>query len=181
MISLSGHKIHSFKSFGILVKKKNVNLLAMNTGGGHQNGFRSGTTNVPAEIAIAKAIRFAFENQDKHYAHALKLHDYLSLKLKDVDGVKLNLNNNCSPFILSFSVPKKASVVQEALSNKEIYVSTKSACSSKKEFTSYVLEAMNKDKWDSSNSIRVSFSYKNTIEEIDIFVNELTKILKTLK
>ena len=181
LISMSGHKIHSFKSFGVLVKKKNVNLLSMNTGGGHQNGFRSGTTNVPAEIAIAKAIRFAFENQEKHFNYVRELHNYLIEKLQNIEGVKINAKENVSPFILSFSVPKKASVVQEALSEKEIYVSTKSACSSKKEFTSYVLEAMKKDKWDSSNSIRVSFSYKNTKKEIDIFIKELKCILNNLK
>ena len=181
LISMSGHKIHSFKSFGVLVKKKNVNLLSMNTGGGHQNGFRSGTTNVPAEIAIAKAIRFAFENQEKHFNYVRELHNYLIEKLQNIEGVKINAKENVSPFILSFSVPKKASVVQEALSEKEIYVSTKSACSSKKEFTSYVLEAMKKNKWDSSNSIRVSFSYKNTKKEIDIFIKELKCILNNLK
>ncbi len=72
-------------------------------------------------------------------------------------------------------------MVAEALSNKEIYVSTKSACSSKKESTSYVLEAMHKDKYVASNSIRVSFDEHNTKEEIDIFFKELEHILKTIK
>lgn len=181
LLSLSGHKIHSFKSFGILLKRKNVSLLPVNTGGGHQNGYRSGTTNVPAEIAIAKAIRFAFENQDKWYKHAVELRNHLVDELAKIDGVTLNSTEKCSPFIISFAVNKKASVVQQALSDKDIYVSTKSACSSKKEFSSYVLEEMKKDKWVSGNSLRVSFSYENTIEEIDLFIKELKSILVSIK
>ena len=181
LLSLSGHKIHSFKSFGVLIKRKQVSLLPINTGGGHQNGYRSGTTNVPAEIAIAQALRFAFENQKSNYSRVLKLRDYLFDKLSAIKGVSFNSSKECSPYIVSFSVNKKASVVQEALSEKEIYVSTKSACSSKKDPSSYVLEAMNKNDWVSHNSLRISFTYKNTIEEIDIFVRELENILNTLK
>lgn len=181
LLSLSGHKIHSFKSFGILLKRKHVSLLPMNTGGGHQNGYRSGTTNVPAEIAIAKAIRFAFENQKRWYEHALILRKHLVDGLSKIEGISLNSNDKCSPFIISFAVNKKASVVQQALSDRDIYVSTKSACSSKKEFVSYVLEEMKKDKWVCGNSLRVSFSHKNTIEEIDVFIKELKDVLKNIK
>ena len=78
-------------------------------------------------------------------------------------------------------VNKKASVVSEALSNKEIYVSTKSACSWKKESSSYVLEAMGKSLYEAANSLRVSFDEENTIEEIDIFFIELERILNSIK
>ena len=60
-------------------------------------------------------------------------------------------------------------------------MSTKSACSSKKSPTSYVLLAMHKDINDATNAIRLSFSEENTKEEIDIFVNSLTKILNNIK
>ena len=123
----------------------------------------------------------AFENQKSNYSRVLKLRDYLFDKLSTIKGISFNSSKECSPYIVSFSVNKKASVVQEALSEKEIYVSTKSACSSKKDPSSYVLEAMNKNDWVSHNSLRISFTYKNTIEEIDIFVRELENILNTLK
>ena len=86
-----------------------------------------------------------------------------------------------SPYILSLSLNKKASVVSEALSLLDIYVSTKSACSSKKSPTSYVLLAMHRDMNDATNAIRLSFDKDNTKEEIDIFVRELTKILSDIK
>ena len=158
LITLSGHKIHSFKASGLLIKRHNTNLEPLITGGGHQHNLRSGTTSVPMEVSLAKAIRLSFTNLEKNY-----------------------FTLSSSPYIISFYTNKKASVVAEALSNKEIYVSTKSACSSKKESTSYVLEAMHKDKYVASNSIRVSFDEHNTKEEIDIFFKELEHILKTIK
>lgn len=181
LITLSGHKIHCFKFNGILIKRRGTDLVPLIVGGGHQNNLRSGTTNVPNEISLAKAIRLAFENQKKNYVYVRKLNDYFVEKMSLVNGVKFNSNSNCSPYIVSFSVNKKASVVAEALSNREIYVSTKSACSSKKEMGSYVLAAMHKDSWVVSNSIRVSFDESNTFEEVDVFVKAISEILDSIK
>lgn len=181
LITLSGHKIHSFKFSGLLIKRKSTDLVPLIVGGGHQNNLRSGTTNVPLEVCLSKAIRLSFVNQEKNYQKVCKLRDYFFEKLSSIDGVKFNSYKEGSPYIISFSTDKKASVVAEALSNREIYVSTKSACSSKKESFSYVLEAMGKDKWVISNSIRVSFDENNTLEEIDKFYCSLKEILTSLK
>ena len=181
LITLSGHKINSFKFSGILIKRKDTDLMPLITGGGHQFNYRSGTTNVPMEVSLAKAIRLAFIHQKENYDYVKKLRDYFVEKMSSIAGVKFNSNDNCSPFIISFYTNKKASVVAEALSNKEIYVSTKSACSSKKESSSYVLLAMHKDSYVASNSIRVSFCKDNTFQEVDIFYQELKNILSTLK
>lgn len=181
LITLSGHKIHSFKFSGILIKRKGTDLVPIIVGGGHQNNLRSGTTNVPNEVSLAKAIRLGFEKQKSNYDYVCKLRDYFVDKISSISGVIFNSNRDCSPFIISFSVNKKASVVVEALSNREIYVSTKSACSSKKENGSYVLEAMHKDSWVVSNSIRVSFDEYNTFDEIDVFYEALSQILSNIK
>ncbi len=181
LVTLSGHKIHSFKSAGILIKRKTTDLFPLITGGGHQNNLRSGTTNVPGEAALARAIRLAFTSQKENYEYVRGLNDYLRMRLREIDGIELNSDEACSPFILSFSVPKKASVVSEALSNREIYVSTKSACSSKKDSGSYVLEAMRAPKWNVFNSLRVSFSRENTLAEIDVFVETLKEVLNSIR
>lgn len=181
LITLSGHKIHSFKASGLLIKRSSTMLEPLITGGGHQNNLRSGTTSMPMEVALAKAIRLAFEGQEIRYQKAKKLQEYFFQKASKISGIKFNSDLNGSPFILSFVVNKKASVVSEALSNKEIYVSTKSACSSKKESFSYVLEAMGKSSYEAANSLRVSFDEENTMEEIDIFFVELERILNSIK
>ena len=181
LITLSGHKIHSFKASGLLIKRHNTNLEPLITGGGHQHNLRSGTTSVPIEVSLAKAIRLSFTNLEKNYLYVKSLQEYFFLQGSKINNLKFNSTLSSSPYIISFYTNKKASVVAEALSNKEIYVSTKSACSSKKESSSYVLEAMHKDKYVASNSIRVSFDEHNTKEEIDIFFKELEHILKTIK
>lgn len=180
LITFSGHKINSFKGMGALIKKNGTDLMHQISGGGHQNGYRSGTTNVPGEVALAKSLRIAFEQQKTNYNKVNKICKYLKERLELIPNVKIH-GNNCSPYIISFEVPKKASVVAEALSNREIYVSTKSACSSKKQTSSYVLEAMNLSAWACSNSIRVSFCKDNTLEEVDIFCNALIEILNSIK
>jgi len=79
-------------------------------------------------------------------------------------------------------LPKKdVAVVVEALSNKGIYVSSVSACHSKGEDYSYVIYAMNKDMCLDHNTIRVSFSYNNTIEEVETLTKELSSIIKEIK
>ena len=102
-------------------------------------------------------------------------------KLKEIPGVKLHLFKKQTVYILNFSIDKKASVVVEALSNKEIYVSSTSACSSKKEVPSYVIYSLTNSEKEAKNSIRLSFSSENTIEECEIFLNELKNILNTLR
>lgn len=181
LISLSGHKINSFKLAGILIKRSNCDLFPQIDGGGHQYNLRSGTTNVPGEIALAKALRIAFEKQHIRYEYITKLHEYMINQLLTIPGIIINSNEHCSPYIISFTTSKKGSVVAEALSNREIYVSTKSACSSKKNSESYVLKAMQKNQWICENSIRISFSEQNTIKEVDEFIYNLRDIINSIK
>ncbi len=180
LLSMSSHKIHGFKGSGLLLKRKNIDLLPLLSGGGQEFNYRSGTNNYVYEVCLAKTLRLALERQEKNYQHVEELNLYLREQLKKLD-VRINSPHYASPYILSLSLNKKASVVSEALSLLDIYVSTKSACSSKKSPTSYVLLAMHRDMNDATNAIRLSFDKDNTKEEIDIFVRELTKILSDIK
>ncbi|OPZ37087.1 MAG: Cysteine desulfurase [Tenericutes bacterium ADurb.BinA155] len=115
-------------------------------------------------------------SQNEHYVEVLR--DHLVQGLTKRIGIVINSPANGSPYVVNFSfVHKKASVVMEALSRKEIYVSSVSACNSKFEKTSYVLAAIGKSKDLASNSIRISFSARNTLEEVDAFLATLDGIL----
>jgi cysteine desulfurase len=93
-------------------------------------------------------------------------------------AVELNSPLNGCPYVLNFSLTaKKASVVVEALSENEIYVSTVSACSSE-EPISYVIEATGKSEDLAKNSIRLSFSYENTLEEAKRFLEVFSTIMQ---
>ena len=111
-----------------------------------------------------------------------QLRDYLYSKLEAIPSISLNSTKKGNPFVTSISLEKnKASVVVEGLSNKGICVSSVSACSSKGEPSSYVLTAMGKNSKQAHNPIRISFSFNTTKEEIDIFIQELERLLKETK
>lgn len=181
LISLSAHKINGFKGSGALIKKEKIDLLPLLSGGGQEFTYRSGTTNYPYEVCLAKALRIALENQKARYDYVKSLNLLLREELKKIPNLEFNSPLDASPFILNFHVDKKASVVSEALSNKGIFVSTQSACSSKKTSLSHVLKAMGKNDKISEDSIRVSLSYLNTKEEMIKFSKTLKEVLLTIK
>ena len=178
----SAHKLHGLKGSGILLMKKNIIPLALFSGGGQENNIRSGTNDMPKDVAMAKTLRIAFENQKQSYEHVLKLNKYMREELGKIEEIVFNSPLDASPFILDFSLAKhKASVIVEALSIKDIMVSTISACSSKRNEKSHVLSAMGRDLNLASNPIRLSFDYSNTIEEANMFIKEFKKILADTK
>ena len=177
MISFSGHKIHGLKGSGALIAKQTLSFEPVISGGGQEEAMRSGTVSVALACSLAKAIKNSFPIKNMQ-----EKHDFLVEKLEKIQGISMNSNKNCSPFIVNFSLTeKKASVVVEALSNKGIYVSSVSACHSKREASSYVVAALGKDEKLAHNTMRVSMSNETTIEELEIFVKELKNILETIK
>lgn len=177
MFVVSSHKIHGLKGAGCLIAKSTLTFDPVISGGGQEEGMRSGTVSVAQACALAKAIKLAVPSKNIEV-----LRDILLEKLEQIDGIELNSNKECTPYIVNFSLlKKKAAVVVEALSNKNIYVSSVSACHSKGEARSYVIEALGKDDVHAHNTIRVSFCNENTVEEINVFIDSLKKILEEIK
>jgi len=179
MFVVSSHKINGLKGSGTLIYKSSLQFLPLLSGGGQEDGFRSSTVSVSNARTLELAIRLALLKDNKH---VYELRDVLVEGLSKIDGVELNSSLNCSPFIVNFSLAKKkASVVVEDLSNKGIYVSSVSACNSKKESSSYVVKALGKSDALAHNTVRVSFGYENTIEEVHIFLEELKNTLEAIR
>ena len=177
MFVVSGHKIHGLKGSGALIAKSMISFESVLSGGDQENGARAGTVSVALACSLASAIKNSFPIKNIQ-----EKRDFLVENLKKISGISLNSNEKCSPYITNFSLTeKKAAVVVEALSNKGIYVSSISACHSKREMPSYVIASIGKGDKLAHNSIRVSFSDKTTIEEVELFVNELKNILETIK
>lgn len=183
MFSIAGHKIHGLLGSGLLVKEKKIVLKAVNQGGGQENALRSGTNTLALSASLSKAIRLAVSKQNESYKKVQILHDKLMAYLKDnPDKFHINSYFENNPYIVNFSlIHHKASVLVEALSNKGIMVSSLSACHSKKENYSDVVYAMTNDLSLAHNTVRVSFSVSNTIEEVDTLINNLEAILKEIK
>ena len=183
MFSFSGHKIHGLLGSGALIKEKKIILEPLNHGGGQENNLRSGTNTLALSASLAKALRLAVNKQKENYQKVSSLRDYLVSYLKDnPDKYVLNSFDLNNPYIVNFSLLEhKASVVVEALSNKDIMVSSLSACHSKNEDYSYVVYAMNHNMKLAHNTIRVSFSYENNVDDVNALIRALKQIVKEIK
>ncbi len=183
MFVVSGHKIGGIKGSGCLIYRNMLNLSPIIYGGGQEEGLRSGTVAFPLAISLKEAIRLSIECQDKNIQYVQELNSYLrkGLLKRDKDFV-INSPIDASPFVLSVSsLKKKAAIIVEALSNKNVYLTSVSACHSKKETFSYVIYSMFKDEIRARNTIRISLDETNTKEEIDIFFNFLDEIISKIK
>ena len=179
MFVVSSHKIHGLKGSGALIYKSSLSFLPLLSGGGQEDGFRSSTVSVANAETIALAIKNALK-EDRSQVNSLR--NKLVEGLKAINGVELNSDENCSAYIVNFSLTKKkASVVVEDLSNKGIYVSSVSACNSKKEPYSYVVKALGKNDALAHNTIRVSFSKDNTLDDVELFLKELKNTLEAIR
>lgn len=184
LCTLSGHKFHALKGTGILYIREGVRLAPLFTGGTQENKFRAGTENVPGIVAMVKALRMMLEHS-KHggIEHLVTLKQKLMTSLSKIDGVEINTPpKNSAPHIVHFSIPGiKPEVLIHSLGKKNIYVSTKSACSSKQTEPSRVLLACGFDEKRANSGIRISLSFENTEEEIDFLLDALKEMIPTLK
>ena len=181
LYSFSAHKFYGLKGCGILIKKDGIEIDPIIHGGKSQTIYRSGTPALPLIAATSKALRLALDDLDNKYKHVLELNNYLKDKLKDIEDVVINSNDNCIPHILNISIPGiKPETMLHALEEENIFISTKTACS-KDNSDSLTLTAINKDHNISGYSLRISLSYLTTIEELDRFISVLKEKIKELK
>ena len=172
-ISFSAHKFYGIKGIGILLKKKNIKLEALIKGGKSTTKYRSGTPAHPLIGSIAYALELALNNIEEKYQKVIELKKYLMNKLIDINIVE-NSNEYSIPHIVNISILNKESLeVVLKLSDKDIYISNTSACSSDKGISMSVM-ALTNDESRARSSIRISISHLNTKEEI----NELVKNIK---
>ncbi|UCZ52292.1 cysteine desulfurase [Bacillus shivajii] len=181
LCTLSAHKFHGMKGTGLLYIRDGVTVSPLLSGGSQERGFRAGTENVPGVVAMVKALRVCLDKSDdiKKIQH---IKNEIRSFCQKVDGIVINSPEDGAPHILNLSVPKvKPEVVVQALAEKNIYVSTKSACSSKQSEPSHVLEAIGLSEEIASSAIRISLSYDNTIEEAKQFMVEFQEVASSLK
>ena len=177
MASFSGHKVHAPKGVGVLYVKKGVKIKPLVYGGGQEGGLFCGTENVPAICALAASVSELCDMTEQHRAHVSALKEKILSKCLDL-GCKVVSPANSTPYILSVAFPGYMSEnILNYLSEREICVSTGSACSSKKASATYKaigLENLAK------STLRLSFSFENTAEEADIFCENLEAALAAI-
>lgn len=182
LLTLSGHKFHGPKGTGLLYKAKKIQLQPLQFGGGQENGFRSGTENVPGIIAFTKAMRMSSDRQAQFHEEVGLLRSRLWQGLKAIPDVSINSPMDGAPHIVNISVVGiKPEVMLHALEEKGVYVSTKSACSSKEETISHVLQAIQLPLDRAKSALRISLSSFNTAAEIDETLAKIQETITELK
>jgi len=176
-MAFSAHKMYGPKGIGALyVRRKNprVNLIEQINGGGHQNGKRSGTLNVPLIAGFGKAAELFEQNFWDIGSHVSKLKNYFEHQLLDIEDLRINgstkhrLYNTSN---LTFPQTKKIT----SLLNKFAF-SSGSACASANPEPSHVLTAMGLSEEEIKNSFRFSFGKNNTLDEVKLLVEEIKKL-----
>ena len=178
LASFSAHKIEGLKGSGFLMKKQHVNLVPIISGGQQEQGLRGGTANSVADIALAKTLRLALEEQTLYRTVTRQLNQRMREGLALLPEIEINSPDDGVSAILNFScktIPSE--VMMNALNSRNICVSAQSTCSSKSKTPSHVLKAMGMSDKRALSSIRCSFSSRNTPEEVDRFLRELKEIL----
>ncbi|MGG0187985.1 cysteine desulfurase family protein [Bacillus rhizoplanae] len=180
--TISGHKFHSVKGTGLLYVRDGVRLDPVLSGGGQELRYRSGTENLPGIVAMIKALRMTLEKQSENIIHLQTLKKELIHVFNDMEDVTINTpNDHTAPHILNVSfVGLKPEVVVHALEERDVYVSTKSACSSKANEVSHVLLAMGLPHAVAASAIRVSLAPENTLEEVKQFEGIVKETLPKL-
>lgn len=180
LITASAHKFYGLKGIGILIKKENIMLEPLIHGGHSTTLFRSGTPALPLIVSFSKALRLALENLEEKISKVKELNNYLIEELTKNKKIFINSNQKSIPHILNFSVPNiKPETLLHALEEKEIYISTKTACSSKDGISTAVY-ALTNDKERALSSLRVSISHITTKEELKTFIETLNEKIERL-
>lgn len=184
LMSVSGHKLHGPKGVGFLYIQKDAKVNPILFGGGQQRGMRSGTINVPGIAGMGEAARLAYEHFDEKIEKMIAIKDYLMDQLEKMEGIHLNSfrGTQSAPHILSVSVQGvRAEVLLHALEDREIYVSSGSACSSNHPGISGTLKGIGLEDEFLDSTVRISLCSENTLEEADYFLETLKELLPMLR
>lgn len=171
LLSLSAHKFHGPKGVGILYKKHGKRIAPLLTGGGQEAGMRSTTENVGGVAAMAKALRMTLENGASSREQEQLVRGKLFAALSEYEDVRIFSPEDGAGHILCFAMKGvRGEVMVHAFESQDIFISTTSACSSRKKSTPYTLGSMGVPLSWSQCAVRISLSGENTQAEADAFI-----------
>jgi len=183
-LSLSGHKFYGPKGVGVAYINRNIKVKPLIIGGGQEDGYRSGTYNLPSIMGMAYALELAYRERTVYLKKTLAWRGYFWKKVKqEIPGVKLNgsLKKRVPANLnIMFGYVEGEAILID-LSTKGVYVSTGSACSATNLKSSTVLRAIGLDKNFLNSNIRFSLGRFNTKTEIDYTIKCLKETVKRLR
>ena len=181
LITFAPHKFYGVNGIGVLIKKKNTNLIPIINGGKSTTVYRSGTPVTPLIASVDKALDIALSNLDNRYNYVLDLNKMIIDHLKKYSFIHINNTNKSIPFTINFSIKGINSVdFAKMLEEKDVYISTKTSCCPLNT-PSKLVYALTRDKSLALTSLRVSLSHLTTKEEINSFLNIFDECVEELK
>jgi len=170
LLSLSAHKINGPKGVGALYIRPGTRVQPLLYGGEQEAGRRSGTENLPGIAGFGAAVRFWTERQKDLLDHLERLRTLFRERLSLIPGAVENSprRGEGAPHLLHFSFPGlKGEVLVRALSERGVYVSSGSACASRRREKSYVLQALGRSPEVVEGAVRFSLSPFLTEGEVE--------------
>lgn len=185
LISIAPHKFYGPKGAGILVARKGIELLPSQTGGGQEDGRRSGTVNVPFAVGAAEALRLAITEMDARVSHYETLRDRLIDGVLTAIGQDVMLTGHPTqrlPHHASFAFRHvNGNDLLMHLDMAGIAASSGSACKTGNPKPSAVLQAIGlSDEW-AGGGLRLTVGTQNTLADVEYVVETLPSVVKKLQ
>lgn len=170
--TFSAHKFHGPRGVGFIYWRQGRKMAPLLTGGGQENNERSSTENIAGIVAMARSLRIVFEKNLATPTHVLQLRKYLYDALSQYKKVTLFSQETAfSSHILCFGLKGiRGEVLIHALEQKQIFLSTTSACSSRKQPKYSTLSQMGVPSVSATTAVRISLDQSNTIAEVEQFL-----------
>ncbi|MGZ7883262.1 cysteine desulfurase family protein [Limosilactobacillus ingluviei] len=170
--TFSAHKFHALRGTGFVYAKQGRQLAPLINGGGQERGQRSGTENVAGFAAMARAIRLVKEKEAESVKQEQAVRTAIFKHLQQFDHVHLfsDLTPQFASHVLCFAIEGvRGETVVHAFEDHDIYISTTSACSSKKQAEASTLAAMKVPTRLAESAVRISLGDQNTLADAATF------------
>jgi cysteine desulfurase len=176
LLCFSGHKMYAPKGIGALYVRNKVKLTPQIHGGGHEQGLRSGTLNVPGIIALAKACEIASQEMKQNQKTISDLRNELETELLKLPNTSLS-GDSAKRIYNTTNICFKGQDANVLIGRmKDIAVSNGSACSSAIFEPSHVLKSMGLNDDEAFASLRFSLGKYNSVEDIETVVKKIKEL-----
>lgn len=181
-MTVSSHKIYGPKGVAALIIDQGLPLKPLIYGGGHENGLRSGTENVPAIVGFGVACELAASRMTKLATHTRILRDQMEQGLLSMEAIIFGEGAQRLPNTTYFALPDiEGDTLAVQLNKAGFAVASGAACSSATPGKSHVLESMQIDPMLARCAVRISFGITNTSQQVTDFLSSIKQIVDQLK
>lgn len=181
-LSFSSHKLGGPKGIAGLFLKANHQVRPLLLGGGQENGFRSSTVAYPLVAGFHAAMKLSLAELSSSFSKTANSNEIIRAKLSmAIPSIQFPFKLT-SPYIVSFILPGISSdIILRHLESRQVYISSTSACSSKKTGFNPTLAAMNIPEKFHKNFLRISLGPKTSESEVEVLIHEFISVWESIK